>query len=196
MSLNFLAHYGIPEMKWGVRKYQLAGSSKRTPEGKIRYAHPKNTSHASPQSLSKAMTKVKYKNFTKLMSHDDVKDKKSGSCHDQVMYEMAELRKMGLNPKGIFVMEVDDNGQGGMTHSLVYYKNGNKISWLENAWSERAGISDYDSLKSIKREIQKAHESGEFGEKSKYNNLVFGTFNDEDHHAGESLQELVDICLK
>ena len=39
MSLDFLAHYGIPEMKWGVRRYQMSGSSKRTPEGKIRYAH-------------------------------------------------------------------------------------------------------------------------------------------------------------
>ena len=39
MTSDFLMHYGISEMKWGVRRYQVKGSSKRTPEGKIRYAH-------------------------------------------------------------------------------------------------------------------------------------------------------------
>lgn len=32
-------HSGITGMKWGVRRYQLKGSSKRTEEGKKRYAH-------------------------------------------------------------------------------------------------------------------------------------------------------------
>lgn len=197
MNSDFLMHYGIPEMKWGVRRYQLKGSSKRTPEGKIRYAHTKSDAHhVNPQALSKGLRKVKYKNFTKLMSHDDVAKGKKGSCHDQVMYEMDELRKMGLKPKGLFVMEIDDKGQGGMTHSLAYYKNGNKVSWLENAWGEKAGIKDYDSLKAIKREIQRAHKSGEFGNSSKYKKLVFGEFDDQDHVAGESLQELVDKCLR
>lgn len=36
---SFLMHYGTPGMKWGVRKYQFKGSSKRTPAGKKRYAH-------------------------------------------------------------------------------------------------------------------------------------------------------------
>jgi hypothetical protein len=34
-------------MKWGVRRYQKPGSSKRTPEGKIRYAHSGNVSFKS-----------------------------------------------------------------------------------------------------------------------------------------------------
>jgi hypothetical protein len=112
------------------------------------------------------------------------------------MYEMAELRKMGLKPKAAFVMEVDDKGQGGMTHSFVYYKNGDKVSWLENAWNERAGITDYDSLKTIKKEIRNAHKTGEFGNSSKFKNLVFGEFNDKDHQPGESLQDLVNKCLR
>lgn len=109
---------------------------------------------------------------------------------------MHELRKMGLKPKGTFVMEVDDNGQGGMTHSFVHYKNGDKVSWLENAWSDRAGIKDYDSLSAIKREIKKAHKDGSFGNGSKYRNLVWGTFDDREHKPGESLQELVNKCLR
>lgn len=39
MDESYLMHYGIPNMKWGVRRFQEKGSSKRTPEGKKRYAH-------------------------------------------------------------------------------------------------------------------------------------------------------------
>lgn len=39
MASDFLMHYGIHEMKWGVRRFQEKGSSKRTPAGKKRYAH-------------------------------------------------------------------------------------------------------------------------------------------------------------
>ena len=196
MQSDFLMHYGIKGMHWGVRRFQEVGSSKRTAIGKKRYAHSKDKEISSPSGLSKVLKKFKYKNFTKLMSPDEVSKTGKGSCHDQVMYEMAELRKMGLKPKATFVMEVDDKGQGGMTHSFVYYKNGDKVSWLENAWNERAGITDYDSLKTIKKEIRNAHKTGEFGNSSKFKNLVFGEFNDKDHQPGESLQDLVDKCLR
>lgn len=39
MDESYLMHYGIPSQKWGVRRFQLKGSSKRTEAGKIRYAH-------------------------------------------------------------------------------------------------------------------------------------------------------------
>lgn len=189
-------HYGIPGMKWGVRRFQEKGSSKRTPAGKKRYAHTKDKSASSPSGLKKILQKIKYKKFTKLMSPEDVLKKKQGSCHDQVMYEMSELRKMGIEPKGKFVMEYNDNGQGGMTHSFVYYKNGDKISWIENAWSKRAGITDYDSMESIEADIRRAHKNGEFGNRSKYNRLIFSDFSDTDHKTGETLQDFVDICLR
>ena len=39
MQSDFLMHYGIKGMHWGVRRFQEAGSSKRTAIGKKRYAH-------------------------------------------------------------------------------------------------------------------------------------------------------------
>ena len=85
MDSDYLMHYGIKGMKWGVRRYQLKGSSVRTPEGKKRYAHSKNSKN-TPEVFSRALNKVKYKEFTKLMSPENVAKTKKGSCHDQVMY--------------------------------------------------------------------------------------------------------------
>ena len=193
---DFLMHYGISGMKWGVRRFQMKGSSKRTEAGKKRYAHSKDKKISSPAGLAKAVKKFKYKNYTKLMSPSEVSKTGKGSCHDQVMYVMSELRKMGLKPKAMFIMEADDKGQGGMTHSFVYFQDGDKVVWFENAWQERSGITEYNSLNEIKAEIRKAHNTGEFGNKSKYNNLIFSKFDDTKHKPGESLQEFVDVCLR
>ena len=38
---NYLVHYGIPDMKWGVRRFQYEDGS-YTPEGKIRYGTGKS----------------------------------------------------------------------------------------------------------------------------------------------------------
>lgn len=139
----------------------------------------------------KKTKEIKYKNFDKLMTPEEVGKKKKGSCHDQVMYELQELRKLGLDPKALFVME-HSGQQGGMTHSLVYFIRNGKAYWVENAWSNRAGIKEYDSVDSIKKEIRKAHKTGEFGNKKNYLSLSFGDFNDKEQKPGESLQELVD----
>lgn len=176
---DFLMHYGVKGMHWGIR---------RTPE---QLGH-----HKTPRQLSRSLQKIKYKEFTKLMSPKAVEKLKKGSCHDQVMYEMSELRKMGIKPKAKFLMECSDDGQGGMTHSFVYYKKGKKTCWLENAWSNRAGITEYNSINDIKKEIRKAHKTGEFGNKAKYKNLIFADFDDRKHRPGESLQELVDKCFR
>lgn len=146
----------------------------------------------SPQELSNLMQKkISYKEFDKLMSPEQVQRTKKGSCHDQVMYEIQMLKKMGLNPQALFVMESSGN-RGGMTHSLVYFAKNGKIHWLENAWSERAGLHSFNSVDEIKREISKAHQNGEFGDKRVFNELSFGNFEVEKHQPGETLQELVD----
>ena len=141
--------------------------------------------------VTQSMKDFKYKEFTTLMSPDAVGKQRKGSCHDQVMYELRELRKLGIDPKALFVMEHLGN-KGGMTHSLVYFIKNNKTYWVENAWSNRAGVTEYDSTDAIKKEIKKAHKTGEFGNNKKYSSLSFGDFNDKEQKPGETLQELID----
>lgn len=176
-----LYHHGIIGQKWGVKNgppYPIKGFK-------------------SPTDLTNHMKSFKYSEFTSLKSADEVGRTRKGSCHDQVMYEFQQLRRMGKDPHGIFVMEYNDKtNQGGMTHSLAYYQENGKTNWVENAWSERAGVTSYNSINAIRNEIRRAHKSGEFGNRSEYNKLVFGSFEDSEHKIGEDLQELVDICLK
>ena len=141
--------------------------------------------------MSQIMKEIEYKDFRKLMSPDEVRKTKKGSCHDQVMLELSELKKLGVSPKALFLMEHSGN-KGGMTHSFVYYEKNGKVYWVENAWKEKAGIREYSNLKEIEREIIKAHENGSFGDKRQYKDLSFGDFNEQEQKVGESLQELVD----
>lgn len=175
-----LEHHGIKGQKWGVRNgppYPIHGFD-------------------SPSQLSQHMKAFGYKEFDRLMSADDVGRTKSGSCHDQVMYELQQLRRMGKEPHGMFMMEYSDDNQGGMTHSLVYYNENGKTIWFENAWGGREGIWEFENVEDLKNEIIKAHNTGEYGEKNKYSNIIFGSFNDSEHEIGEDLQQLVNICLK
>lgn len=159
-------------------------------EHKDRWTDPEMVT--SPGELARSMqNKIGYKNFDKLMSPDEVERTGKGSCHDQVMYELSALKKMGISPQALFVIE-SSGKQGGMTHSLVYYQKGKKVYWLENAWENRAGIHEFDSLDDIKQEIKKAHASGEFGDKTNFRSLSFGDFNPSKQKIGESLQELID----
>ena len=150
-----------------------------------------NDQEIKANKVTQSMKDFKYKEFTKLMSPDAVSKQKKGSCHDQVMYELRELRKLGLDPKALFVME-HLGDKGGMTHSLVYFIKNNKAYWVENAWSNRAGVKEYDSIDAIKKEIRNAHRTGEFGDNKKYFSLSFGDFNDKAQKPGETLQELID----
>lgn len=183
MTSDFLMHYGIQGMKWGVR---------RTPE---QLGHIHESHHNYENEFSARMKKVKYKNFTKLQSPKQTM-KNGGSCHDQTFAELKQLRKLGYKPKAMFVMEVDDKGQGGMTHSFVYYKKGDKTRWFENAWGDRAGIHDFDSIKDIQKEFRISHKNGSFGNNKMYNNLVFSDFHEDKHKVGETLGEFVNVCLR
>lgn len=175
-----LYHHGIKGQKWGIQNgppYPLKGFS-------------------SPNELSNHMRGFKYKEFDRLMSPDSVGKTKSGSCHDQVMYELQQLRRMGYDPKAEFVIEYNPKtNSGGTTHSFVYYNDGNKTVWFENAWGGREGVHAYRNLKDIRNSINRLHKNGEFGSGKEFSKLEFAPFVDSHHQIGESLQDLVDICL-
>lgn len=176
-QMSQLADYiSDPKGVFGIKAH--TGVDSKTQTGKI-------------HSMKEKLKELEYSEYTKLQTPKETARKKSGSCHDQVLFEVDELRKAGLDPKALFVME-HSGSKGGMTHSLAYFMKNGKTYWVENAWSERAGIKGYKNLDEIKREIKKAHKSGEFGEKSKFSELSFGDFNLNQQVPGESLQELVN----
>lgn len=177
-------HYGVKGMKWGVR---------RTPE---QLGHRASSKRA--KSLSDKMKKeIAYDEYRGLKDHTDVQKSKKGDCHSQVMYEYEELKKIGVSPKAKFFIEVDpSNGQGGTTHSFVYFKDGESTVWFENAWGGREGLHRYLSEKEMIADIEKMHRFEQRDDRKKYSEIVWGDFIPEHHHKGESLQELLDIVLK
>lgn len=134
---------------------------------------------------------VKYKNMTTLMSPREVLEQKRGSCHDQVVFELAVLKVLGYSPSAYFVLEHDNkptSSQGGETHSYVVVKDNGKLYWLENAWSNHAGLNEVTNPKFI---IQ-AHQERVWGDSNKFPELEVVHFAGQ---YGDSLQELVNHCF-
>ena len=152
-------------------------------------------SFSSPEELFQWMkSNIRYSNFTNLKAPDEVYNSKSGSCHDQVMFELYHLRKMKLHPKALFFIEYHpDKSNGGITHSFVYYQYKGKFYWFENAWGEMEGIHQFDSVKEIKDKIRLLHDQRKFGNSIQFPKLKFANFGK--HTPGESLSELVSKIL-
>lgn len=171
---DYLAHYGVKGMKWGVRK-------------------DREPSFKSPSSLSKYMRKnIGYSEFTTLKSPSQTRKSKKGSCHDQVMLELEELSKMGLKPKARFLIQYNPKtGQGGVTHSYVYFKKGQNVVWFENAWGGREGLHEYPNLRAIEKDMRRfiKEEQGN----SEFSAIEFSDWGK--HIPGETLQEVVDKSL-
>lgn len=144
----------------------------------------------SAKSLSNNMKKFKYKQFDRLMSAKQVASTKSGSCHDQVIYEIDQLSKLGLKPKAAFIMAVDKNGNGGETHTFVLYNENGKTNWFENAWSDKRGIHSYNNEKLAMADIVK-----EFKKRNKGQNIYLADFDPSEHSTGETLEVFVDKCM-
>lgn len=144
----------------------------------------------SPEDLLQAMSGIQYTPFTMLMSPEEVLESQEGSCHDQALLEYTELQEMGFQPIAKFIMSVDDWGQGGETHSFVYYRINSVWYWIENAWSDLAGIRAYHSEDELIDSVVYA-----FGRRNGFDQLYIADFDPEEHAIGESLSDFVDICM-
>lgn len=115
----------------------------------------------TPKELVDWMRKnVKYKEFNKLLSPDEVYKLKYGSCHDQAAFICKCLTDMGYNAKRLFSIAYKPSvSEGGMTHTYAYYidPESKQIVWIENAWDGMKGIHIYDSMKDFKADIKKAY---------------------------------------
>lgn len=145
----------------------------------------------TPEDLSKWMkSNVHYANFAKLKSSDGVVESKSGSCHDQVVFEYNALKNMGKKPKILFFIAYKEgSNQGGMTHSLVYYSEGSKVKWFENSWSGMEGIHTYDSLSDLKADIKRIYSN--MPDAKNFPELEFKSASISDFDTGMSLGEFV-----
>ena len=143
-----------------------------------------------------SMKDFKYEEFTELKSPSETEKTKSGSCHDQMLYEYKLLKKSGLKPKATFVVEYDPTtGQGGETHSFVWIKNNGKIQWIENAWGGNEGIHEFKSYGDLKKDIKNKHANGEFGNSKEYASIELKKFNPEKLKPGYDLQQVVDAAF-
>ncbi len=192
---NELMHYGVLGMKWGVRRYQNADGT-LTEAGKKHYSS--SSEFKTPEELQTYLSKnVRYSDFSGLKSPDDVIKSGKGDCHSQSMFEMKELSKQGYKPKASFFIEYDPKtNQGGQTHTFVYFQKSGKTYWLENAWTSQKGLHEYKNVSEMFKDVEKKHRSEQSPDRKKFTNLEFGEFIPSEHSVGESLQELVDICLK
>lgn len=116
-----------------------------------------------------------------------------GDCHAQTAFAGYFLSKIGYSYIPYFMMEVNDRGEGGQTHSAIAYQKGDYSFWFENAWEPKSGIHTIMSVRSLPSVFKKMHSSGEWGDRKKYPNFVYGVFKGR---VGDSLDMIVKRSIK
>lgn len=182
-----LYHHGIKGQRWYVRRFQNQDGS-LTEEGRKRYSKSERKIQKDEKALLRTMSEIGYKQFDKLMTAEQVRRVKKGSCHDQVMLEYDVLSKLGLKPKIKFFIEANKDNQGGATHSLVYYEKNGKINWIENAWSSQKGIHEYSSVKDMLADVHEKWEKNDA-----YPMLYSGDIDHSKLKKGMTLGEILSV---
>lgn len=118
----------------------------------------------TPEELSKWMkTNIHYDSPStwKLKSPIDTYISKKGNCHDQAYMEKQVFNQMNISNGLLSFIEYNENSpEGGMTHTLLWFKKNGKLYWFENAWDGEQGIhGPYNSIKELKSEIEDLHKN-------------------------------------
>lgn len=138
--------------------------------------------------------RVKYTEFTKLLTPAQTFEHGKGSCHDQAKLAYAFLMRSGVTPKlNFFISYREGDEVGGDTHTFVTYKKGNSIYWFETAWEGECGIHEYPSIEALRASILERHRKTSNGKK--YPELEFTTVSPEKLKPGMKLDEYVNACL-
>lgn len=126
----------------------------------------------SPEKVLKwIVSNIKYREFSLLQNPLDTISQGAGSCHDQMWLVHEALKNSVVGLKMWFVLELDDKGNGGMSHSFNTFAHNDKVWYIETAWTGQTGLHGYHTLADIRAWFKKMHQTGKFGNKSKYNNL-------------------------
>ena len=210
--MTYLVHHGIKGQKWGVRRTpEELGHVTSKELQKKGYPEPVTVRYPNGETctmytLTNVGTKVvndlydlyedmRYIGYDatvhKLKTPEETASSRHGNCHDQVLYELKELRKKGYNPKARFVMDYDpETNEGGITHSFVYLQKDGLTMWLEHAWGDHTGVFGFASKKDLETYIE--HKIPRY---KKTNELIWGDFDDTRIKPGQSLQQIVDNVI-
>lgn len=151
----------------------------------------------TPQDIFKFMIKnIRYDNSSnwKLKSVEEVYKTKKGNCHDQSHFIYAALKNIGISPRMLFFIEYNNHEEsGGRTHSLTYYKERNKIYWIETSWGGFKDIhGPFSNVSELKQLIESKH--SEEPEAERYPLIQWG--NPNNTKPGMGLNEYVSSCLR
>lgn len=145
----------------------------------------------TPMQLLNFLKYVKYVEFGQLMHPEEVIESGYGSCHDQALLMIYALSPMKRNPKGKFLIAIDDNNKGNETHTFVYFTLEDKFYWIENTWEDYKGMKAFDSEQELIDYVITA-----FAERNPNQTIMLCDFVPEDHKIGEDLLTYVDICTR
>lgn len=147
MQSDFLMHYGIKGMHWGVRRFQEAGSSKRTPAGKKRYKTAHKTAKYYRNNLSEALSSVHGKKDKKIgyIKTDEFltktvrKNSKVASATDALAKKTSKLKKIDDHIEEIASRVVD-----GKSDEYMRATEGVAKKYYESVKNDARGRKDFE----------------------------------------------------
>lgn len=157
-------------------------------------SHAESLHFETPKELHTWMkNNFSYANFTKLLSPEELIVTKKGSCHDQALFAYTYLKKMGLKPKLLFFIAYKEGEVvGGMTHTLCFYEQDNKVWWFETAWNGAIGLRSYPTENTMRVDIFRRYMN--LPDAKKFPELEFKTISPE--KPGVNLAQYVDKALE